>query len=116
MSKQTAVKWLWNNLTDDMIGELSPEQIKSIYQLIEQAKEMEKEQIINFTENYVFKEWNKYPLKTIEQHYLDCFDFKVTNKEKEHLLWLYNRIINVYGENENVDFLIKFKEIIETNF
>lgn len=47
MTKQTAVKWLWNNLTDDMIGELSPEQIKSIYQLIEQAKEMEKEQKMN---------------------------------------------------------------------
>ena len=45
MNKQTAIEWLWNNLTDDMIGELSPEQIKSIYQLIEQAKEMEKEQI-----------------------------------------------------------------------
>lgn len=45
MTKQTAVKWLWNNLTDDMIGELSPEQIKSIYELIKQANEMEKEQI-----------------------------------------------------------------------
>ena len=45
--KQTAVEWLWLNLTDDMIGELSPEQIKSIYDLVQQAKEMEKEQIID---------------------------------------------------------------------
>jgi len=45
MSKQTAVEWLWLNLTDDMIGELSPEQIKSIYDLVQEAKAMEKEQI-----------------------------------------------------------------------
>jgi hypothetical protein len=44
--KQTAVEWFWNNLTDDMIGDLSPEQIGSIYKLMEQAKQMEKEQII----------------------------------------------------------------------
>ncbi len=47
MNKQTAIEWLWNNLTDDMIGELSPEQIKSIYELIEQAKAMDKEQKMN---------------------------------------------------------------------
>jgi hypothetical protein len=44
MKKQTAVEWLWLNLTDDMIGELSPEQIKSIYDLVQQTKAMEKEQ------------------------------------------------------------------------
>jgi len=43
--KQTAVEWFWNNLTDDMIGDLSPEQIGSIYKLMEQAKQMEKEQM-----------------------------------------------------------------------
>jgi hypothetical protein len=42
--KQTAVEWFWNNLTDDMIGDLHPWQIGSIYKLIEQAKAMEKEQ------------------------------------------------------------------------
>jgi hypothetical protein len=30
----------------------------------------------------------------------------------EHLQWIHDRIINVYGENENVDFLIRFKTII----
>jgi hypothetical protein len=34
-------------------------------------------------------------------------------KKSEHLQWLYDRIVNVYGESENVDFLIKFREIIK---
>lgn len=43
---KTAIEWLWLNLTDDMIGALSPKQIKSIYDLVQQAKAIEKEQII----------------------------------------------------------------------
>ena len=31
----------------------------------------------------------------------------------EHLQWLHDRIVNVYGESENVDFLIRFREIIK---
>jgi hypothetical protein len=31
----------------------------------------------------------------------------------EHLQWLHDRIVNVYGESENVDYLIKFREIIK---
>lgn len=34
-------------------------------------------------------------------------------KKSEHLQWLHDRIVNVYGESENVDFLIKFREIIK---
>jgi len=45
--KQTAVEWFWLNLTDDVIGDLSPEKILKIHELIEQAKAMEKEQIEN---------------------------------------------------------------------
>ena len=30
----------------------------------------------------------------------------------EHLQWLHDRIVNVYGENKNVDFLIRFRTII----
>lgn len=45
--KQTAVEWFWLNLTDDLIGDLAPEKILKIYELIKQAKEMEKEQIID---------------------------------------------------------------------
>ena len=33
--------------------------------------------------------------------------------DKEHLQWIHDRIVNVYRENENVDFLIKMREIIE---
>jgi len=33
--------------------------------------------------------------------------------DSEHLQWLHDRIVNVYGESENVDFLIKFREIIK---
>jgi hypothetical protein len=32
--------------------------------------------------------------------------------DKNHLQWIHDRIVNVYGENENVDFLIKMREII----
>ena len=32
--------------------------------------------------------------------------------DSEHLQWIHDRIVNVYGENENVDFLIRFRTII----
>jgi hypothetical protein len=35
-------------------------------------------------------------------------------KDSEHLQWLHDRIVNVYGESENVDFLHKFRKIIKT--
>ena len=34
------------------------------------------------------------------------------SKDSEHLQWVHDRFIHVYGENENVDFLIKMREII----
>ena len=34
-------------------------------------------------------------------------------KKSEHLQWLHDRIVNVYDESENVDFLIRFREIIK---
>ena len=34
-------------------------------------------------------------------------------EKSEHLQWLHDRIVNVYGESENVDFLIRFREIIK---
>jgi len=71
--KQTAVEWFWNNLTDDMIGDLSPEKIGSIYKLMEQAKQMEKNQIIGAydrevidgIQNWFIKDGTKY----YELHY-----------------------------------------------
>ena len=32
--------------------------------------------------------------------------------DTEHLQWIHDRIVNVYGENENVDFLIRLRTII----
>lgn len=53
--KQTAVEWFWLNLTDDLIGDLAPEKILKIHKLIEQAKEMERQQIMTaFTQGDIF--------------------------------------------------------------
>jgi len=35
------------------------------------------------------------------------------NKDKEHLEFIYARLIHVYQEQENIDFMIKFKKIID---
>ena len=35
-------------------------------------------------------------------------------KDSEHLQWIHDRIVDVYHENENVDFLIRMREIIQT--
>ncbi len=34
-------------------------------------------------------------------------------KNKEFLQWIYNRMVNVHKENPNVDYMWKFKEIID---
>jgi len=34
-------------------------------------------------------------------------------KDFEHLQWLHDRIVNQYGEDPSVDFLIKLREIIK---
>ena len=36
-----------------------------------------------------------------------------TYKDTSHLQWIYDRMSNIHGENENYDYMIKFKEIIE---
>jgi hypothetical protein len=73
MSKQTAVKWLWLNLTDDMIGELSPEQIKSIYDVVQQAKAMEKEQIVDAHFEGQCDNTEGYPLQIAKQYYNETY-------------------------------------------
>lgn len=51
----TAVEWFWLNLTDDLIGDLAPEKILKIHELKEQAKEMERQQIMSaFTQGDIF--------------------------------------------------------------
>jgi hypothetical protein len=34
--------------------------------------------------------------------------------EVEHLSWMYARLIHLHNENENVDYMIKFKSIIDS--
>lgn len=33
--------------------------------------------------------------------------------DKEFLTWIRDRIVNVYGENPNVDFILRLNEIIK---
>jgi len=37
----------------------------------------------------------------------------INEKDVKHLQWLYDRMVNVHGENKDYDYMIKFKEIIE---
>jgi hypothetical protein len=34
-------------------------------------------------------------------------------ENKQHLEWIYNRLIEIHNENPNYDYMLKFKEIIE---
>ena len=68
--KQTAVEWFWLNLTDDLIGDLAPEKIFKIYELIEQAKAIEKEQIKDAWFDGVTN-WDSE--KEVEQYYNETF-------------------------------------------
>lgn len=36
-----------------------------------------------------------------------------SDKDTSHLQWMYDRMSNIHGENENYDYMLKFKEIIE---
>ena len=38
---------------------------------------------------------------------------EMSKEDRKHLQWIHDRIISVYGESENVDFLIKMREIIK---
>jgi len=35
-------------------------------------------------------------------------------KTKEFLIWIYERLVNVYGENPNVDYMRRLKTIIDS--
>jgi len=40
-------------------------------------------------------------------------DKKELKKDKQHLEFIYARLRHVYHESENIDFMIKFKQIID---
>lgn len=33
--------------------------------------------------------------------------------DKEFLLWLYNRLVQVYGESQNADYVVRLRKIID---
>lgn len=37
----------------------------------------------------------------------------MTKDEIKHINWMYNRLTSVHKENPNVDYMIRFKEIID---
>lgn len=37
----------------------------------------------------------------------------ITEKDIKHFIWLHERLIKVYKESENTDYLIKMRKIIE---
>jgi hypothetical protein len=42
----------------------------------------------------------------------NCETLKINEEEIIHLTWIYNRMWNVHGENKNVDYMLKFAEIL----
>lgn len=69
MSKQTAVEWLQEKLNKILIDN----QIQQIEHLFEQAKQMEKEQIIEAYRKGVEEDVYVNPLKTGIQYYNETF-------------------------------------------
>jgi hypothetical protein len=67
----TAVEWLVKEL-----GEYLPTSIKDVQSMIEEAKELEKQQIIDFAEDYEMWESEKYPRKTFKQYYKETYGDK----------------------------------------
>lgn len=37
----------------------------------------------------------------------------MNNNDIQHLQWIYERMIHVHNENENYDYMIKFRSILE---
>ena len=66
--KQTAVEWLAEQIDNKDMGEIP----MWIYDFIEQAKEIEKQQIIDFANNYGFDVCG-YDYERAEQYYKETY-------------------------------------------
>jgi hypothetical protein len=76
--KQTAVEWLENQIKNSkyyfkLMAEINSRSTIAQPNVFEQAKEMEKNQMIDFAENYEMWESENYPRKTFEQYYNETF-------------------------------------------
>lgn len=69
--KQTAVEWLEENL---IFRVLSEEDFKHNKECWIKSKEMEKEQIIGFAEDYELYESDKHLRKSFEQYYNETYE------------------------------------------
>ena len=75
--QQTAVEWFWNQLPEILPFTVDTETAVKLQEAYQQAKEMEKERTINFTEDWYFNG----PLlgegidvkNTIEQHFNNTY-------------------------------------------
>ena len=67
--KQTAVEWLAEQIDNKDMGEIP----MWIYDFIEQAKEMERQQIIDFANNYGFDVCG-YDYERAEQYYKETYE------------------------------------------
>jgi hypothetical protein len=74
MKGQTAVEWLVKHLSERGYIQAPSFGHSIIDKAIEQAKEMEKDQIIDFAENYEMWESENYPRKTFEQYYKETYE------------------------------------------
>ena len=131
--KQTAVEWLIEKLYSHD-GHIDILDVACLNDYWGQAKEMEKKQILDAwisTENelqriaaekYYQETYGKKMINLLDSnpinghsfmnHLKNEFDKPMKQADKAHLQWIHDRIVDVYGENENVDFLIKMREII----
>lgn len=69
--KQTAVSWLLDNIISEPYSEEDFEHNK---ECCIKAKEMGKEQIIGFAEDYELYESDKHPRKSFEQYYSETYE------------------------------------------
>jgi len=65
MEKLTAVEWLFEKVWITPVSQLP--------QILEQAKEMEKEQMIKFTNDWYNCYYMTHPMKTPEKYYNETF-------------------------------------------
>ena len=80
MAQQTAVEWLLENMPKSVKIKLTDEGIKEYLQIREQAKAMEKEQIVNASsisysagQEYHMLKNNKLPERFAEQYYNETY-------------------------------------------
>ena len=55
-------------------------------------------------------QFNFFKSKTQTQPFKEYPESK--EKQKQHLEWIYERLVEVHRENPNYDYMLKFKEII----